>query len=81
MGGEREERHGSQSAHTVEQVVLCCVFSETITQSLYTWKGEMFKWHFVLLSPSLPLARYTPQHRVLIYKNKTKRQYESFEPQ
>lgn len=60
VGGEREERHGSQSAHTVEQVVLCCVISDTFTQSLYTWKGEMFKWHFVLLSPSLSPSPATP---------------------
>lgn len=32
-GGEREERHGSQSAHTGKQVVLCCVLRETFTQS------------------------------------------------
>lgn len=55
VGGEREERHGSQSAHTVKQVVLCCVLRETFTQSLYTWKGEMFKLHFVLLSLPTPL--------------------------
>lgn len=35
---------------------------------------------WIVLSLFLPLARYTPQHRVLIYKNKTKGQYESFEP-
>lgn len=56
MGGEREERHGSQSAHTVKQVVLCCVLRETFTQSLYTWKVGMFKCHFVLLSPSLSFS-------------------------
>lgn len=79
--GEREERHGSQSAHTFKQVLLCRVPRDTSTQSLYTWKGEMFKCHFDLFSPlSLTLARYTPQHRVLIYKNNKKGQYESFEP-
>lgn len=77
--GEREERHGSQSADTFKQVVLCCVLRDTSTQSLYTWKGEMFKCHCDLFSAplSLTLVCYTPQHRVLIYKNKG--QYESFE--
>lgn len=36
--GEREERHGSQSAHTFKQAALCCVLRETSTQLLYTWK-------------------------------------------
>lgn len=79
--GVSEKKDMAVSQHTRLSRSLCVVSSEreTFTQSLYTWKGEMFKCHFVLLS--LPLARYTPQHRVLIYKNKTKRQYESFEPQ
>ena len=62
VGGEREERHGSQSAHTVKQVVLCRVPGETFTQSLYTWKGETFKCHFVLLSLSLSLSPPRPLH-------------------
>lgn len=53
--GEREERHGSQSAHTFKQVLLCCVPRDTSTQSLYTWKGETFKCHFDLFSPPRPL--------------------------
>lgn len=59
--GEREERHGSQSADTFKQLVPCRVLRDTSTQSLYTWKGEMFKCHCDLFSaPSLPHPR--PQH-------------------
>lgn len=73
MGGEREERHGSQSAHTVKQVV-CVVSSERHSHSGYIpGKGRCLNGILNCSPPlSLPLARYTPQHRVLIYKNKTK---------
>lgn len=57
--GEREERHGSQSADTFKQVVLCCVLRDTATQLLYTWKGETFKCHCDLFSP---LSHPRPLH-------------------
>lgn len=82
-GGEREERHGSQSAHTVKAGRSVPCPSETLAQSpelLCTWKGgETFKCLFVLISlPRLTPSHSSPrplhpQHRVLIYKNKTKK--------
>lgn len=61
----------------------CVVSSERHSHSCYIpGKGRCLNAILYCSLPSLflPLARYTPQHRVLIYKNKTKRQYESFEP-
>lgn len=80
--GEREERHGSQSAHTFKQVLLCCAPRDTSTQSLYTWKGEMFKCHFDLFSPlsPSPLPATPLNTEYLSTKTIKKGQYESFEP-
>lgn len=77
--GEREERHGSQSADTFKQVALCCVLRDKSTQSLYTWKGETFKCHCDLFSASLSLTSLATALNTEYLSTKTRGQYESFE--
>lgn len=83
--GEREERHGSQSAHTVKAGrSVPCPQRDTRTVAgvvVYLERGRgAFKLYSSLSPSSLPLILpLTPQHRVLIYKKKQKaeEQYES----
>ncbi len=81
--GVSEKKDMAVSQHTQLSRSFCVVSSERHSHSRYIpGKGRCLKAILYCSLPLfLPLARYTPQHRVLIYKNKTKRQYESFEPQ
>lgn len=83
--GEREERHGSQSAHTVKAGRSVPCPSETLAQSpelLCTWKGggrRLNAFLYSSLSPAslpliLPLARYTLNTEYLSTKTKQKKQ-------
>lgn len=81
--GVSEKKDTAVSQHTQLSRSFCVVSSERRSHSRYIpGKGRCLNAILYCSLPlSLPLARYTPQHRVLIYRNKTKRQYESFEPQ
>lgn len=81
--GVSEKKDMAVSQHTQLSRSFCVVSSERHSHSRYIpEKGRCLNAILYCSLPLfLPLARYTPQHRVLIYKNKTKRQYESFEPQ